>query len=65
MSQATRAHSVPVSQATYATHRGMLYRVRFWSEQEWEALPDACRPKLAEYIPGLCWVGAIPVEHLN
>lgn len=59
------AISLHVSHAGYTTHQGRLYRLRFWSEQEWAALPEGSRPELAEYIPGLCWVGAVPVEDLN
>jgi hypothetical protein len=56
----------PAARSVYATERGVLYRLAFWTESEWEAVPAGQRPRLAEHVPGLrCWVGAVPVEVLN
>lgn len=57
-----QARMRPATEAVLVTHQGILHRLRFWTEEEWEALPEGSRPALAEYVPGLCWVGAIPVE---
>jgi hypothetical protein len=55
----------PSSKAVFVTQDGVFHRLRFWSEEEWEALPPECRPELAEHVPGLCWVGAVRVDDLN
>ena len=60
-----RLRPLRASKAVYVTHLGMLHRLHFWTEEEWDALPEGSRPGLAEYVAGLCWVGAVPVESLN
>jgi hypothetical protein len=55
----------PARAAVHVTHEGVLHRLHFWTEAEWEALPAGSRPALAEYLDGLCWVGAVPVQGLN
>lgn len=65
MATTNRALPASNSKAVFVTHDGILHRLRFWSEEEWEALPAACRPKLAENVPGLCWVGAVRMDDLN
>ena len=47
------------------THGGQLCRVRVLTEAQWQQLPAADRPALAEYVPGLGWVVGVPVESLN
>ncbi len=42
---------------TYFTMDSALYRLCVWTAEEWEALPAEDRPAMAEYIPGLGWVG--------
>ncbi len=43
-----------------------LYRLRFWSEEEWAALDEDSRPAIASFSPWLgCWVEAEPAPHLN
>ena len=37
-----------------------LCRVLVLSQDEWEALPEAQRPSIAEFFPGLGWVVATP-----
>jgi hypothetical protein len=36
-----------------------IREVRFWTEEEWEALAPEERPSPAEHIPELGWVGAV------
>jgi hypothetical protein len=44
---------------------GMLCRLRVWSDSEWAALPVSERPLEWTHVPGLGWVGAVPVASLN
>jgi len=39
----------------------MLCEVRTWTEAQWATLPPGLRPVVYERIPGLGWVGAVPV----
>jgi hypothetical protein len=43
----------------------MLCRLRIWTEAEWAVLPDARRPERYTHVPGLGWIGAIPIACLN
>lgn len=49
----------------YVTHGPSLFRLGVWSEAEWAALPDEDRPRIAEHVPGLGWVGLTPVACMN
>ena len=42
-----------------------LCEVRVYTEAEWAALPPAERPARHAHYPGLGWVAAVPVGHLN
>jgi hypothetical protein len=44
---------------------GMLCELRVWTEAEWAALPAEVRPARYTHVPGLGWVGAVPLESLN
>jgi hypothetical protein len=45
---------------------GMIYRLRFWSEEEWAALPMADRPADCAYKAELdCWVGLLTAPELD
>jgi hypothetical protein len=45
---------------------GLLYRIRFWAEDEWAALPIADRPADHAYSHALaCWASLEPVDRLN
>jgi hypothetical protein len=45
----------------------VLCRLQVWNEAAWAALPESERagPLRVEHVPGLGWVGAVPVQHLN
>ncbi|HEY2154901.1 MAG TPA: hypothetical protein VGH33_04680 [Isosphaeraceae bacterium] len=43
----------------------MLCAVRFWTEEQWAALPESERPRDAAHKPGVGWVGAVPVAGLH
>ena len=53
----------------YMSHGGVLYRVRYYTEEEWALLPMDSRPVAWSYDPELeCWVSLEPVpvsEHLG
>lgn len=51
--------------ATYCTDGGVLCRVRVWSREHWDALPEQDRPARAVYVEGLGWVVALPVGVVN
>jgi hypothetical protein len=40
-------------------------RVRVWSAARWRATPSRLRPRRAEWVEGLGWVVALPVQNLN
>ena len=43
-----------------------IYRLRFWSDDEWTSLAEDHRPANACYSHWLgCWVGAVPAPQLN
>jgi hypothetical protein len=44
---------------------GMLCRLKIWNDQEWAALPAHQRPRDRAKVPGLGWVGAVPVAGIN
>ena len=50
----------------HVSHGGVLYRVRYYTEEEWAMLPMESRPVASSYDPELeCWVSlepAIPSE---
>ncbi len=64
-----RARSLPKflnpSLPIYVMVGAVLCRLAVWSDREWADLPDQCRPQTVEHVPGLGWVGAVPVENLN
>jgi hypothetical protein len=43
----------------------LLCEIRFWTEAEWDALPDGERPEDCAHKPGLGWIGAVPTVFLN
>lgn len=56
----------PVSLASLQVTAGpMLCQLRIWTEQEWDALAECDRPIEFVHVPGLGWLGALPVECLN
>ena len=60
-----RRHLEPRPEPIYITYGPILCQLRVWSECEWSALPENRRPKIAELVPDLGWIGAVPVEVLN
>jgi hypothetical protein len=42
-----------------------LCRLQIWDEAEWLALPESKRPIKTVHVPGLGWLGAVPVVQLN
>ncbi len=44
---------------------GMLCRLHVWNESEWANLSERERPLEFTHVPGLGWVGAVPVNGLN
>jgi hypothetical protein len=42
-----------------------LCRLRIWTDSEWMELPSGERPSHHTYVPGLGWVGAVPVCETN
>lgn len=44
---------------------GMLCRLRVWNDQEWAQLPEKQRPREFAKVPGLGWIGAVPIAGLN
>lgn len=53
------------SRPIYVMVGAALCRLEIWSEREWADLPDECRPRAAEHVPDLGWVGVVPVESMN
>ena len=50
----------------YVSQDDILYRLRFWTEDEWLALPTDARPFVSTYDPELsCWAGLEPAPHLT
>jgi hypothetical protein len=45
--------------------QGMLCRIHVWNDREWANLTEAEKPIEHAFVPGLGWVGAIPVNGLN
>jgi hypothetical protein len=44
---------------------GVFCRLRIWSEDEWVAVPLNLRPLHSEHVPGLGWVGAVPIPEFR
>ncbi|AGA30468.1 hypothetical protein Sinac_6388 [Singulisphaera acidiphila DSM 18658] len=70
--KAPRSHSssicpdaTPSLASLQVTAGPMLCRLHIWTEQEWEALADRDRPVEFVHVPGLGWVGALPLECMN
>jgi hypothetical protein len=55
----------PPPQPLYCTDGPTLCRLRVLSDEEWNALPQAHRPRRAEWVVGLGWVASFPETHLN
>jgi hypothetical protein len=50
----------------YLSHDDLIYRLRFWAEQEWLDLPADFRPVALTYSAALaCWVGLEPAPQMN
>jgi hypothetical protein len=49
----------------YLLHEAAFCRLQIWTEWEWARLPASVRPFTAEYVPGLGWIGAVPIAILN
>jgi hypothetical protein len=43
----------------------MLCRLKVWNDQEWADLPEQQRPRDHAHVPGLGWVGAVPIAGIN
>ena len=43
----------------------VLCELHVWNEADWAALTKSERPANSEHVPGLGWVGAVPVQCLN
>ncbi len=54
-----------IASGAFCVDGATLYRLRFWTEAEWAALPSGGRPPRATHRPGVGWVAAVPVETLN
>ena len=57
--------AAPDAGPLYCLDGPVLCHVRVWTDAQWAALPAGRRPHRAEHVPGLGWVGAVPVEVLN
>ena len=57
--------SPPSLASLQVTAGPMLCRLQIWTEQEWEALAERDRPIESVHVPGLGWVGALPIECMN
>lgn len=44
---------------------GMLCRLRIWNDREWALLAEEQKPRDFAQVPGLGWVGAVPIAGLN
>jgi hypothetical protein len=55
----------PAPAVTEVVSGDMLCALRFWTEAEWDALPEARRPRDAAHKAGVGWVFAVPVAGLN
>ena len=50
----------------YVSYNDILYRLRFWSEDEWAALPFGGRPVVSSYDADLhFWAGLESAARLN
>ena len=56
---------MPEPTPTRIVSGGWTCELRVWTEAEWEALPPHGRPAQHTHVPGLGWVGAVPVEGRN
>ena len=43
----------------------VLCRLQVRDEAAWATLPESERPLRVEHVPGLGWVGAVPVRCMN
>jgi hypothetical protein len=50
---------------TLLTWGPALYDLRYWTEEEWAALPEGERPREHVHAPGRGRFGAVPVTALN
>ncbi|WP_406701018.1 hypothetical protein V5E97_19720 [Singulisphaera sp. Ch08] len=57
--------SPPRLESLQVTAGPMLCRLHIWSELEWETLADRDRPIEFVHVPGLGWVGALPIGCMN
>ena len=55
----------PPTEPLLITSGPMLCRLCTWTEAEWGRLPEARRPARRAHVPGLGWIGAVPVGCLN
>jgi hypothetical protein len=60
-----RDHAYPEPGPMLVTSGPMLCRLRVWSDRQWEELAAADRPAQHVRVPGLGWVGAVPVACMN
>jgi hemin uptake protein HemP len=45
----------------HVSHNGSVYRLRFWTTDEWDVLPFDARPVVSTYESDLeCWLGLEP-----
>ena len=49
----------------YITCGAMLCELRIWTEVEWTELKDSERSLAVTRVPGLGWIGAVPIECMN
>ena len=56
-------HTDPAPEQMRVLCGSVLCRLQFWSEAEWAELPESEWPVRSEHVPGIGWVGAVPVAH--
>jgi hypothetical protein len=70
-SLSTSGHGAPPPVATLppppieVISGGMLCRLKIWNDREWAQLTEEQKPREFAHVPGLGWVGAVPVAGLN
>jgi hypothetical protein len=55
----------PEPESMLITSGPMLCSLRVWTDEQWDELPESARPAQSTRVPGLGWVGAVPVACLN
>ena len=55
----------PDSQPMYIACGPMLCELRIWTEAEWLESEGLERPIAMTRVPGLGWIGAVPIECMN